>query len=162
VYDLMDFSPIANARVDHVDPSAHVVVHTPLDEIGASCLDFVAFVPRWDPSERTFKPPYFHRNVITEVNGIISDPTLGSASRFSVGMTFATPSHTPHGIMTRGVERALHGDDKAVRVPDGSLWFQFESALPLHFSRWAATAPTRIADWPTAWGAYRAHFDPRG
>jgi homogentisate 1,2-dioxygenase len=159
VYDLADFSPVVNGRVDHIDPSVHTVVHAGLDEPGASTLDFVLFAPRWDTSEHTFRPPYFHRNAVTEVNGIISDPTLGPASIFAVGATFLTPGMTPHGVRAAGVEHALQGDDTASRVPDGSFWFQFESVLPFHPTTWARNA--RIADWPSKWGSYRSHFSPR-
>jgi homogentisate 1,2-dioxygenase len=46
VYDLSDFSPVVNGRVDHIDPSIHTVLHAALDEPGASALDFVLFAPR--------------------------------------------------------------------------------------------------------------------
>jgi homogentisate 1,2-dioxygenase len=160
VYDLADFSPVVNGRVDHIDPSVHTVLHAALDEPGASALDFVVFVPRWDASEHTFRPPYFHRNAVTEVNGIIADPSLGPGSIFSVGGTFLTPKMTPHGIRAAGVDKALEGDDKPSRGPDGSFWFQFESVLPLHLTRWGKEH--RLADWPSRWGSYRSHFRPSG
>jgi homogentisate 1,2-dioxygenase len=156
VYDLQDFSPAVNGRVDHIDPSIHTVLHGALDEPGASALDFVLFAPRWDTSEHTFRPPYFHRNAVTEVNGIIADPTLAPDSIFSVGGTFLTPKLTPHGVRAAGVDRALEGDDKPSRGSDGSFWFQFESVLPFHLTRWGKEH--RAADWPSRWGSYRSHF----
>jgi homogentisate 1,2-dioxygenase len=95
---------------------------------------------------------------VTEVNGIIADPTLAPDSIFSVGGTFLTPKLTPHGVRAAGVDRALEGDDKPSRVPDGSFWFQFESVLPFHLTRWGKEH--RIADWPSRWGSYRSHFRP--
>jgi homogentisate 1,2-dioxygenase len=161
VYDLAAFSPAGNARVDHIDPSIHTVLTSPLDEAGANGLDLVVFTPRWDATEHTFRPPYFHRNVATEVNGIIRE-VASAGSPFARGCCFLTPSFTPHGVLATGVERTLALDDEradqARRSADSSLWFQFESTLPFSPTAWARTAPNRVDDWPLVWGAYRKHF----
>jgi len=160
VYDLAFFSPVGNTRVDHGDPSIYTVLSAPLDEPGASSLDLVVFPPRWDATEGTFRPPYFHRNVTTELNGIIrEEPAPGSP--FVPGCLFLTPSLTPHGVRATAVERALAGSpgaERPQRLSDSALWFQFETALPFSLSPWARRAPHRIADWPLVWGAYRKHF----
>ncbi len=161
VYDLKHFSPVMNGRFDHIDPSAHTVISAPLDEPGHNALDLVAFVPRWDLSEGTFRPPYFHRNVTTELNGIIREHASPS-SPFQPGVTFLTPSLVPHGVMASAVERALGLDDASADRPsrgsDHSLWFQFESAMPLSLTPWAEDSALRIRDWHLVWGAYRTHF----
>jgi homogentisate 1,2-dioxygenase len=160
-YDLALFSPVGNTRFDHGDPSIYTVLTAPLDEAGAHALDLVVFPPRWDPTEGTFRPPYFHRNVTAEWNGIIRDD-LPPGSPFQPGGCFVTPSMTPHGVLASSVERALGEDpaaaDRARRVPDDSLWFQLESALPISLSPWARRSPLRIADWHLVWGTYRTHF----
>lgn len=56
---------------DHIDPSSLTVVSVPLDATGHNVVDFIAFPGRWAVGERTFKPPYFHRNYATEFNGIV-------------------------------------------------------------------------------------------
>ncbi|MEL6185563.1 MAG: iron-containing alcohol dehydrogenase, partial [Myxococcota bacterium] len=86
-YDLMDFSPVTNARFDHPDPSIYSVLSAPLDERGAHGLDLVFFPPRWDVSEGTFRPPFFHRNATMEINGIIRDPD-GDTPPFMTGGWF--------------------------------------------------------------------------
>jgi homogentisate 1,2-dioxygenase len=158
VYDLARFSPVGNTRFDHGDPSIYTVLSAPLDEAGTNSLDLVVFPPRWDASEGTFRPPYFHRNVTTELNGIIRDEAA-PGSPFVPGCCFLTPSLAPHGPRASSVERALaEGDDLPARLPDGALWFQLETALPFSPSRWARQADIRITDWPLMWGAYRKHF----
>lgn len=163
-YDLADFCPAGNTRFDHPDPSVYVVIGAPLDERGADSLDFVFFPPRWDVSEHTFRPPFFHRNAVTEFNGIIADPSLGPDGPFEPGCAFLTPSMTPHGVLARAVEAALRKRDavadRPARTGDGSKWFQLESTLPLGLTSWARETPHRIRDWPLVWGTYRAHFDP--
>jgi homogentisate 1,2-dioxygenase len=161
VYDLASFSPAGNTRIDHMDPSVHTVLSAPLDEPGTHTLDLVIFPGRWDVSEGTFRPPYFHRNVTTEINGILRD-TVTAGSPFVPGGLFLTPSFTPHGVVASSVERVLALDDERANRPqrsaDASLWFQFESALPFSLSAWARGDDHRIADWHLIWGAYRKHF----
>lgn len=159
VYDLADFSPVGNTRIDHGDPSMHLVLGAPLDEMGADSLDLVFFPPRWDPTEHTFRPPFFHRNAIMEFNGVISDSSVDPDSPFQPGGYFLTPSMTAHGVLARVVESTLRRDDEGpVRVADDSRWFQFESALPIGLTSWARQTPTRREEWPHVWGAYRSHF----
>lgn len=161
VYDLMDFSPVSAARFDHPDPSIFTVLSCPLDEPGANLLDLVFFPPRWDVGEDTFRPPFFHRNATTEINGIIKDPG-GDHAPFYAGGCFVTPSVTPHGVRNRAVHRIFTSprSDAPRRTSEASMWFQFESALPLTLTRWAASTRSRIQDWPDIWGAYRTFFDP--
>lgn len=159
VYDLQDFSPVGNLRFDHGDPSLFTVLTSGLDEQGAHGLDFVYFPPRWDVTEDTFRPPYFHRNAVTELNGVTREPGDGP---FAAGTTFLTPPMTAHGVRTDAVERFLRLDaeraDEHRRFTDASLWWQFESALPITLTEWARGAAHRIDDWPHVFGAYRAHY----
>jgi len=162
VYDLDAFSPVGNARFDHGDPSIHTVLSAPMDEQGAHTLDLVAFVARWDVTEHTFRPPYFHRNVTTELNGIVRDAVV-PGSPFVPGCFFLTPSLVPHGVVAASVERHLAeaAAESPRRSSESSLWFQFETALPFVPTPWARDAAHRIADWPLVWGAYRKHFRER-
>ncbi|MCB9716493.1 MAG: homogentisate 1,2-dioxygenase [Myxococcales bacterium] len=165
VYDLAMFSPVANVAFDHADPSVYLVLTAPLDERGADSLDLVVFPPRWDPTAHTFRPPFFHRNAVTEFNGIVRDhPSEGSP--FTPGGSFLTPAMTAHGVLDRAVERALERSDEQADRPSppssGSLWFQLETALPLSLSEWAAQGDHRIEDWPDAWGRYRSWYVPPG
>jgi len=159
VYDLMDFSPVGNLRFDHGDPSVFTVLSSPLDEAGAHGLDFVFFPPRWDVTEHTFRPPYFHRNAVTELNGVIRET---GGPPFQSGTTFLTPPMTAHGVRTKGVERFLQKDEAAAKEPrrstNASMWWQFESVLPITLTEWAKSADHRDPDWPHIWGAYRSHY----
>lgn len=38
---------------------------------GTAVADFVVFPPRWSVAENTFRPPYFHRNIMSEFMGLI-------------------------------------------------------------------------------------------
>jgi homogentisate 1,2-dioxygenase len=157
-YDLSLFSPVANTRVDHGDPSVYTVLTSALDEVGSNLLDLVAFAPRWDPTEHTFRPPFFHRNATLEFNAVLRGASA-AGGQFAEGTCFLTPPMTPHGVRSDSVERTLQrtgpGADAPRRLPDGLLWIQFESSLPLRLTEHGAG--DRIADWPTRWGAYCTH-----
>ena len=164
VYDLSLFTPAGYTRVDHPDPSIHTVLTAPLDEQGANSLDLVVFPPRRDATEHTFRLPYFHRNATTEINGIVHE-VASSDSMFVPGAVFVTPSMTPHGPVAAALERHLaqtpEQADRPHRYSDRALWFQFETALPLALTPWAAAAAHRHADWHSRWGVYRSRFRPQ-
>jgi homogentisate 1,2-dioxygenase len=160
VYDLDDFSPVANVRFDHGDPSVFTVLTAPLDEPGASALDLIVFPTRWDATEGTFRPPFFHRNPVTEVNGIVREPR--ASGPFVPGCCFVTPGFTPHGTSARTVDRVLAASDadadRPLRLGGEALWFQLESALPMALTPWAEAQ--RLPGWPSTWGGHRARFAP--
>lgn len=161
VYDLLDFGPVSNVRFDHPDPSIYTVLSAPMDEQGSNTLDFVFFPPRWDVTEGTFRPPFFHKNATTEFNGIIRD-SAGDRAPFYAGGYFMTPSMTAHGVMADAVQRAMfaESDPAPHRSSEASMWFQFESALPIAMTPWAQTSSNRMDDWHARWGTYRTHFRP--
>jgi len=160
VYDLDAFSSVGNTRFDHGDPSVYTVLSSPLDETGTNALDLVTFPPRWDATTGTFRPPFFHRNVTTEINGIIREPGAPPSSPFQPGCVFITPSLTPHGPSGRAVERSRNASDadadKPIALGGPSLWFQFESALPAVLTAWAREHA--LPDWGATWGSHRSYM----
>jgi homogentisate 1,2-dioxygenase len=139
------------------------VLSSPLDEPGTHALDLVTFPARWDATTGTFRPPFFHRNTTSEINGIIREPHAPGApagSPFVAGCTFVTPSWTPHGVTGRGVERIRKQSDaeadKPVHLGGASLWFQFESALSPVLTPWARQR--LLPDWGATWGSHRSYF----
>jgi homogentisate 1,2-dioxygenase len=161
VYDLDAFSPVGNTRFDHGDPSVHTVIGAPLDEQGAHTLDLVVFPPRWDPTTNTFRPPFFHRNPIAEINGIVREEPHPTTP-FQPGCVFITPSLTAHGVSGRAVERSrtisASEADKPVQLGVTGLWFQLESALSPVLTPWAAAQ--QLPDWAATWGSHRSYFAP--
>ncbi len=159
VYDLDAFSPVGNTRFDHGDPSINTVLSAPLDEPGSHTLDLVTFPARWDATTNTFRPPFFHRNVTSEINGIIREPGAPAHSPFQPGCVFITPSMTAHGPSGRAVERSRNASDveadKPIALGGNSLWFQFESALSPVLTPWARERA--LPDWAATWGSHRSY-----
>ena len=159
VYDLAAFSPSGNVRFDHGDPSVHTVLSAPLDEDGTHTLDLVTFPPRWDATTGTFRPPFFHRNVTAEINGIVREsPPPGSP--FQPGVCFLTPPLTGHGISARAVEHSRGLDDatadRPIQLGVDSVWFQLESALAPVLTPWGVAH--RLPDWAATWGSHPSTF----
>jgi homogentisate 1,2-dioxygenase len=70
-YDLKQFNTINTVSFDHPDPSIFTVLTAPLDHEGLANVDFVIFPSRWMVAENTFRPPWFHRNIMSEYMGLI-------------------------------------------------------------------------------------------
>jgi homogentisate 1,2-dioxygenase len=151
VYDLADFSPLGTVGFDHPDPSIFAVLSAP-------GLDFILFPSRWEVARHTFRPPFFHRNVITEVNGVIRTH-VASSSPFQPGAIYVTPSLTPHGPSAAVIDHILNMSDEEADRPEpprNGLWFQFEGALPMSLTPWGEAE--RLASWPATWGSHRSRF----
>ncbi|MGK0361983.1 MAG: homogentisate 1,2-dioxygenase, partial [Bradymonadia bacterium] len=133
-YDLRLFNSVGSVSFDHPDPSIMTVLTCPMDAHGRNALDVAVFKGRWDVTEGTFRPPYFHRNSAIEFNGVVlSDATDGPWQR---GAFSYTPYLTPHGVSATGHRRGVRGPEAPTRLPDASLWVQFESTYPLKLMPW--------------------------
>ena len=71
-YDLSHFNVIGTVSFDHPDPSIFTVLTSPSGMVGRANADFVIFPPRWMVAEDTFRPPWFHRNVMSECMGLLA------------------------------------------------------------------------------------------
>lgn len=96
-YDLSLFNTINTVSFDHPDPSIFTVLTSESDTIGVANLDFVIFPPRWMVAEHTFRPPYYHRNYMNELMGLIKGEYDAKKEGFSVGGISIHNCMTPHG-----------------------------------------------------------------
>jgi homogentisate 1,2-dioxygenase len=70
-YDLSKFNTMNSVSYDHPDPSIYTVLTAPTDTPGVALCDFVIFPPRWMVMDRSFRPPYYHRNLMSEFMGMV-------------------------------------------------------------------------------------------
>ena len=70
-YDLRRYSPVGPVLFDHADPSIFTVLTAPSETPGTANIDFVIFPDRWMVTENTFRPPWYHMNVMSEFMGLI-------------------------------------------------------------------------------------------
>lgn len=145
VYRLDDFNALGAVSFDHPDPSLLTVLTAPMDTHGRSAIDVAVFKGRWDAAEGTFRPPYFHRNSAIEFNAVIS--ATSDTGPYKPGTFTYTPYLTPHGVSVRTQRHELdREEDVPYRIPDESLWVQFESTYVLRvLPRWLSH-PQRDTD----------------
>ncbi|KAG8469185.1 hypothetical protein KFE25_007703 [Diacronema lutheri] len=144
-YDLARFRAVNSVTVDHTDPSVFTVLTLPSAEPGSAAVDFAIFPPRWMCAERTFRPPYFHRNCMAEFMGLIHggyDAKVG----FVAGGSSLHNIGTPHGPDEASYRAAIEADTSTPAKFAGGTAFMFETRAPLRLSGFAADEGTAIFD----------------
>lgn len=149
-YDLALFNTMGTISFDHPDPSIFTVLTSPSPTPGIAHLDFVIFPPRWMVAEHTFRPPYFHRNIMNEYMGLITGEYDAKHNGFLVGGSSIHNCMTPHGPDTETHRIATQKKLKPVQYKN-TLAFMFESHLPWLVTEEALCHPTRQLDYTTCW-----------
>ncbi len=150
-YDLRRFNTMNSVSFDHPDPSIFTVLTSPTTKEGTANVDFVIFPPRWLVAEDTFRPPYFHRNVMSEYMGLIHGVyDAKPAGGFVPGGGSLHNCMSPHGPETAAFAAASKAELKPVYQGD-TMAFMFESSLVLRPSAWALKTPILQKDYLDCW-----------
>ncbi|GAU21324.1 hypothetical protein TSUD_372180 [Trifolium subterraneum] len=158
-YDLSKFCPYNTVLYDHSDPSINTVLTAPTDKPGVALLDFVIFPPRWLVAEHTFRPPYYHRNCMSEFMGLIHGNYEAKADGFLPGGASLHNCMTPHGPDTKSYEATIsRGNNVGPHKITDTLAFMFESSLIPRISRSALESPFLDHDYYQCWIGLRSHF----
>ena len=162
-YDLANFCAVNSVTFDHLDPSTFVVLTAAAagGGPGVAACDFAIFPPRWVVQEHTFRPPYFHRNCMSEFMGLVYGEYEAKKGAFLPGGATLHSCMTPHGPDAKTFAGAT-ADENLVptRVADGTQAFMFESYYILRLTPWATESPHRDADYNNAWMPIEKNFDP--
>ncbi|MFD8689666.1 homogentisate 1,2-dioxygenase [Streptomyces sp. NPDC059651] len=162
VYDLHRFNVIGSISYDHPDPSIFTVLTSPTDTPGLAGVDFVVFAPRWLVGEDTFRPPYFHRNVMSEYMGLIEgayDAKTAGKGGFVPGGGSLHSMMSAHGPDRETFERASAAELKPQKIDDG-LAFMFETRWPVITTGQAATAGHLQHGYDDVWQGLSRNFHP--
>ncbi|GAA2668321.1 homogentisate 1,2-dioxygenase [Streptomyces lunalinharesii] len=159
VYDLRRFNVIGSISYDHPDPSIFTVLTSPSDTPGLAGVDFVVFAPRWLVGEDTFRPPYFHRNVMTEYMGLIEGAYDAKAAGFVPGGGSLHNMMSAHGPDRETFDRASAAELAPQKIDDG-LAFMFETRWPLTLTEQARDAGHRQRGYDDVWQGLQRHFRP--
>uniref|UniRef100_A0A158PND1 Homogentisate 1,2-dioxygenase n=1 Tax=Anisakis simplex TaxID=6269 RepID=A0A158PND1_ANISI len=146
-YDLRKFMTINTVSFDHADPSIFTVLTAPTTRPGTALADFVIFPPRWTVAENTFRPPYYHRNCMSEYMGLIDGCYEAKEGGFKPGGGSLHSMMTPHGPDATCFESASASklqpqrvaDDTMVKSDDLCHSFMFESSFNMVVTDWALT-----------------------
>jgi homogentisate 1,2-dioxygenase len=158
-YDLRRFSPVGSIGFDHPDPSIFTVLTSPLGEPGTANVDFVIFPERWMVAEDTFRPPWYHMNVMSEFMGLITGAYDAKPEGFVPGGMSLHNAFLPHGPDAQAFESASAANLKPSKLA-GTLAFMFETRFPQQLTRYAAELPTRQEGYVDCWRGLRRRFDP--
>ncbi|MFI9052721.1 homogentisate 1,2-dioxygenase [Streptomyces sp. NPDC053427] len=159
VYDLRRFNVIGSISYDHPDPSIFTVLTAPSDTPGLAGVDFVVFAPRWLVGEDTFRPPYFHRNVMTEYMGLIEGAYDAKAEGFVPGGGSLHNMMSAHGTDRETFDRASAAELRPQKIDDG-LAFMFETRWPLTLTEQARDAGHLQRGYDDVWQGLQRHFRP--
>ncbi|MET9323967.1 homogentisate 1,2-dioxygenase [Streptomyces sp. NPDC003038] len=157
VYDLRRFNVLGSISYDHPDPSIFTVLTSPSDTPGLAGVDFVVFAPRWLVGEDTFRPPYFHRNVMSEYMGLIEGAYDAKAEGFVPGGGSLHNMMSAHGPDRETFDRASAAELKPQKIADG-LAFMFETRWPITATAQAAGAGHLQAGYDDVWQGLQRHF----
>jgi len=150
-YDLARFNAIGTVSFDHPDPSIFTVLTSPSDVPGRANADFVTFPPRWMVAEDTFRPPWFHRNVMSECMGLIHGDYDAKAEGFAPGGLSLHNLMAGHGPDAESWRKA----SEAVLEPhkiEGTMAFMVESCWPYRPTQFALDRAQ--PDYDAAWGGF--------
>ena len=158
-YDLRRFNTIGTVSFDHPDPSIFTVLTSPTSVPGMANIDFVIFPPRWMVAENTFRPPWFHRNLMNEFMGLIKGEYDAKAEGFLPGGASLHSCMSAHGPDAETCARAIAADLAPSKI-DNTMAFMFETSQVLRPTRHALECPQLQADYDTCWATLPSTFNP--
>ncbi len=159
-YDLRRYSPVGPVLFDHADPSIFTVMTSPSETPGTANIDFVLFSDRWLVAENTFRPPWYHMNVMSEFMGLIYgqyDAKTGGG--FVPGGISLHNCMLPHGPDRDAFERASNAG-LAPHKLEGTMAFMFETRFPQRVTTFAAGVAQFQSDYSGYGQTLKKHFDP--
>ena len=150
-YDLAKFNTMGTVSFDHPDPSIFTVLTSPSNVHGRANADFVIFPPRWMVAEDTFRPPWFHRNVMSEAMGLITGAYDAKAEGFAPGGLSLHNLMSGHGPDLESWEKASGAELKPAKI-EGTMAFMVETCWPYRPTRFALDRAQ--PDYDMAWSGF--------
>ena len=159
-YDLRTFSPVGAIAFDHPDPSIFTVLTAPSETAGTANIDFVIFPERWMVAEHSFRPPWYHLNIMSEFMGLIYGVYDAKPEGFVPGGASLHNCMLPHGPDANAYEGATQTELKPEKLT-GTMAFMIETRFPQHLTRYAAEAETVQGDYTDCWKGLKKNFNGR-
>jgi homogentisate 1,2-dioxygenase len=150
-YDLARFNVIGTVSFDHPDPSIFTVLTSPSNVPGRANADFVIFPPRWMVAEDTFRPPWFHRNVMSEAMGLIHGAYDAKAEGFAPGGLSLHNLMSGHGPDVESWRKASEAKLGPAKI-EGTMAFMVETCWPYRPTSWALERAQ--PDYDLAWAGF--------
>ena len=156
-YDLKKFNTIGSISFDHPDPSIFTVLTSPSGEAGVANCDFVIFPDRWLVAENTFRPPWYHRNYMSEYMGLIYGAYDAKETGFVPGGSSLHNQMSAHGPDLEAFEKASNADLKPQKL-EGTMAFMFESRYIIRPTKFAMECSELQNDYFEVWQRLTKNF----
>jgi homogentisate 1,2-dioxygenase len=153
-YDLANFNTINTVSFDHPDPSIFTVLTSPSETPGTANADFVIFPPRWMVAEHTFRPPWFHRNVMSEFMGLVHGAYDAKAGGFAPGGASLHNCMNGHGPDQESYETAIAASLAPHKI-DNTLAFMVESRWVMRPTPFALKTSLMQLDYDACWADFK-------
>ena len=157
-YDLRTFAAVGSITFDHPDPSIFTVLTAPTAEEGTANIDFVIFPERWLPQEDTFRPPWYHKNIMSELMGNVYGVYDAKPKGFIPGGISLHNCMLPHGPDKNAFEHATTESWDPVKLRN-TMSFMFETRFPQQLTRFAAEEAPLQDDYIDCWDDLEKKFD---
>jgi homogentisate 1,2-dioxygenase len=158
-YDLRTFSPVGAILFDHPDPSIYTVLTAPSAVAGTANIDFVLFRDRWNVAENTFRPPWYHKNIMSELMGNIHGIYDAKPEGFVPGGMSLHNMMLPHGPDRDAFEGASNAE-LAPQYLASTMSFMFETRFPQHLTEFAAKQAPLQTNYADCWADLQKNFNP--
>lgn len=158
-YDLRRFSPVGAISFDHPDPSIFTVMTSPSETPGTANIDFVIFPERWAVAENTFRPPWYHRNIMSEFMGLVYGVYDAKPEGFVPGGMSLHNQMLPHGPDADAFDHASNVELKPVKLTN-TLAFMFETRFRQRVTTYAAGLDTLQHNYIDCWTGLNKRFNP--
>ena len=129
----------------------------PSDTAGVANLDFVIFPERWVVMEDTFRPPWYHQNVMSEFMGLVYGVYDARPGGFVPGAASLHNAMVPHGPDAEAFGNA----SSKVLSPEkleGTLAFMFETRYVMEPTTHASDPALLDTGYPRTWDGLERHF----
>ena len=121
----------------------------PSETAGTANIDFVIFPERWAVAEHSFRPPWYHMNIMSEFMGLIYGVYDAKPEGFTPGGVSLHNCMLPHGPDKAAYDHATKVELKPVKLTN-TLAFMFETRFPQHLTKFAAELDTLQETMPIA------------
>src|SRR5690606_33381166 len=130
--------------------SIFTVLTSPSHTPGVANIDFVIFPERWMVAENTFRPPYYHKNIMSEYMGLILGKYDAKEDGFTPGGGSLHNSYSAHGpdkeAHRKGTTATLKPEKQS-----GTLAFMFESSRVFKPTQNPVMDPLEDANYLECW-----------
>jgi homogentisate 1,2-dioxygenase len=134
------------------------VLTAPSGEEGTANIDFVIFPERWEVAEHSFRPPWYHMNIMSEFMGLIYGVYDAKPDGFVPGGASLHNCMLPHGPDSNAFDKASNAPLEPRKL-SSTMAFMFETRFPQHLTKYAAELPARQANYRECWKALPRMFN---